>query len=224
MPVVRWLMRQMDRATLSDRSYLFLFEPGPPDEVVSIDCETTGLDPNRDEIISVAAIKIRGDRILASETFEAVVRPRVAIAAAAIKVHGLREIDVASARPMQEIMPDLLHFIGGRPLVGYYIDFDIAMLNNHVAELLGIQLPNPRVEVSGMYYERKYGDAPPGTQIDLTFANILRDLKLPLFNQHDAFSDALMTAMIYVSLKDYKTRDVRIGRARMRSASDNPGV
>jgi DNA polymerase-3 subunit epsilon len=201
-----------------------LFEPGPPDEVVSIDCETTGLDPSRDEIISVAAIKIRGDRILASETFQAVVRPRVAIAAAAIKVHGLREIDVCNARPMIEIMPDLLRFIGGRPLIGYYIDFDIAMLNNDVAELLGIHLPNPRIEVSGMYYERKYGDAPPGTQIDLTFANILRDLNLPLFNQHDAFSDALMTAMIYVNLKDYVTRDIRIARPRNKPSSDFHGM
>jgi DNA polymerase-3 subunit epsilon len=221
---LRWLMRKLDYVTLRDKNYRFLFEPGPPDEVVSIDCETTGLDPSRDEIISVAAIKIRGDRILASETFQAVVRPRVAIAAAAIKVHGLREIDVCNARPMIEIMPDLLRFIGGRPLIGYYIDFDIAMLNNDVAELLGIHLPNPRIEVSGMYYERKYGDAPPGTQIDLTFANILRDLNLPLFNQHDAFSDALMTAMIYVNLKDYVTRDIRIARPRNKPSSDFHGM
>lgn len=221
---LRWLMRWMDRATLADKSYDFLFEPGPPGEVVSVDCETTGLDPRRDEIITVAAIKIRGDRILASQTFQAVVRPRVAIAEAAIKVHGLREIDVAAARPMKEIMPDLLRFIGGRPLVGYYIDFDIAMLNNHVAELLGIHLPNPRIEVSRLYYDRKYGDAPPGTQVDLTFANILRDLNLPLFNQHDAFSDALMTAMIYVNLKDYKTRDIRIARPRRQQNDDYRGM
>jgi DNA polymerase-3 subunit epsilon len=221
---LRWLMRKMDQATLRDKSYRFLFEPGPADEVVSVDCETTGLDPRRDEIISVAAIRIRGDRILASETYQAVVRPRVAIAAAAIKVHGLREIDVCNARPMSEILPDLLQFIGGRPLIGYYIDFDIAMLNNHVAEFLGIQLPNPRIEVSGMYYDRKYGDAPPGTQIDLTFANILRDLNLPLFNQHDAFSDALMTAMIYVNLKDYKARDIRIARPRIGASKEFHGM
>lgn len=221
---LRWLTRRLDRARLQDKSYDFLFEPGPPGEVVSIDCETTGLDTRRDEIISVAAIKIRGDRIVSSENFVAFARPRVKIGTEAIKIHGLREIDVAQARPMAEILPELLRFIGGRPLIGYYIDFDIAMLNKHVTEFLGVRLPNPREEVSGLYYERKYGDAPPGTQIDLTFANILKDLNLPLFNQHDAYSDALMTAMIYVNLLDYRARGVKIARPRVKPPGDYHGM
>jgi DNA polymerase-3 subunit epsilon len=217
------IKRLYRQARLRDPAFRELLEPGPPGEAVSIDCETTGLDRKRDEIISVAAIRIRGDRILSSQAFQVVVRPSVAIGAEAIKVHGLLEADVANASPIREILPDLLHFIGGRPIVGYYIDFDAAMLNKHVRELIGIDLPNPRIEVSGLYYERKYGDAPPGTQIDLTFAHILADLKLPLFNQHDAFSDALMTAMIYVSLKDMAARGVRIPRPRHKGVSDTYG-
>jgi len=221
--VVRWLMRQMDKVALQDRSYMFLFDPGPDGEYISIDCETTGLDRKRDEIISVAAIRIKGDKILASESFRAIIRPRIAITPEAIKVHGLREQDVAEAPTMREVLPDLLHFIGGRPLVGYYIDFDLEMLNKHVAELIGVELPNPVVEVSGIYYDLKYGDAPPGTQVDLKFASILRDLQLPLFNQHDAYSDALMTAMIYVGLRDMKERGLRISRPRFKPKQDYSG-
>ena len=47
------------------------------------------------------------------------------------------------------------------------------MLNRHVRQLLGVALPNPQIEVSGIYYDRKYGDAPPGTAVDLTFKAIL---------------------------------------------------
>ena len=71
----RQLRRRWSAYRLNDPEYRFLFEDPGDDDVVSIDCETTGLDPRKDEIISIAAIKIRGSLILTSQRFEAVVRP-----------------------------------------------------------------------------------------------------------------------------------------------------
>mgnify|MGYP002716356925 CR=1 FL=1 len=209
------LWRLFYRASLADHSYKFLFKPGPAGEAVSLDCETTGLDPGVDDVLTVAAVRVRGDRILLSERFEATVRPEDARASAdAIKVHRLRESDVAEADPMRRILPELLRFIGGRPLVGYYIDFDVRMLDKYALRLLQTKLPNPRIEVSSLYHERKYGDAPPGTAIDLRFASILRDLGIPPLEQHDALNDAVMAAMAYLELRDMKARGVRIRRGR----------
>lgn len=210
----RWIKKRFYRATIRDPSYRFMFEPGPPGEAVAIDCETTGLDRRRDDIIAIAAVKISGTRILTSQRFVATVRSNARMSPAAIKVHRLREADVVIGRPVDEVIPELLRFIGGRPLVGYYLEFDVAMLDKHVRRLLGFELPNPRIEVSELYYERKYGDAPPGTQVDLSFAAIIDDLKLPMLDQHDAYSDALMTAMMYLALRDLKERNVRIERRR----------
>ena len=210
------LKRRLYRRILRDPEYRFLFEPAPAGEAVSIDCETTGLNPRKDDIIAVAAVKICGNRILASERFEATVRPKVRLKPDAIKIHRLREQDVAGGRAMEDVLPDLLRFIGSRPLVGFYLEFDVAMLNKHVWRMLGIALPNEQIEVSGTYYERKYGDAPPGTEVDLRFMSILEDLGLPVLDQHDAFSDALMTAMMHLKLEDLKAREIRIPRVRSR--------
>jgi len=90
------LWRLFYRASLADHSYRFLFRPGPEGEAVSLDCETTGLDPRSDDVLSVAAVRIKANRILLSERFEATVRPEDARASSeAIKVHRLRERDVA---------------------------------------------------------------------------------------------------------------------------------
>ena len=210
------LKRRLYRGLLRDPDYRFLFEPPPPGEAVSIDCETTGLSTRDDDIVAVAAVRIRGNRILASERFEATVRPKAPLKPDAIKVHQLREQDVARGKTMEETLPELLRFIGPRPLVGFYLEFDVCMLNKHVRRLLGIGLPNERIEVSGAYYERKYGDAPPGTEVDLRFMSILADLGLPALDQHDAYSDALMTAMMYLKLEDLKARKIRIPRRRAR--------
>ena len=119
-----------------------------------------------------------------------------------------------SKLPIGDVLPRLLHFIGGRPLVGYYLAFDVAMLNKHVRRFIGIDLPSPLIETSSLYYDRKFGDARPVTQVDLSFSTILRDLKLPTLEQHDAYADALMTAMIYLALCDLKERGVRLERRR----------
>jgi DNA polymerase III subunit epsilon len=210
----RAVKRRAHRYLLRDPAFRFLFDEPPADEAVAIDCETTGLDPRRDDIVTVAAVHIRGARILAASRFEAMVKPAAKMNVEAIKVHRLREGDVAGGRTMEEVLPELLRFIGSRPLVGYYLEFDVAMIDKHARRLLGIELPNRRIEVSGLYYERKYRDAPPSVQADLSFAAILADLGLPLLDQHDAFSDALMTAMMYVALTDLKARNVRIPRRR----------
>ena len=175
-----------------------------------------------DYIITIAAIKIRGNRILTSERFEAIVRPDAGMRAEEIKVHRLRQADVAQSPLIEKVLPSLLNFLGGRPLVGYYIDFDIAMLDKYILPQFAIELPNRRIEVSELYYERKYGDAPANTVVDLSFAAMLKDLGIPLLAQHDAFNDALMTAMMYVVLRDLKKRDVRIVRPRSRGAIFNP--
>ena len=138
----------------------------------------------------------------------------IGMRAEAIKIHRLRQSDVEQAPLIWKTVRSFLQFIGGRPLVGYYVDFDIAMLDKYILPLIGIELPNERIDVSRLYYKRKYGDAPPHTSIDLSFAAILHDLDIPILAQHDAFNDALMTAMMFVQLRDLTARGVRIARQR----------
>ena len=210
----RPLVRLIDRLAMTDRSYAYLFGKDASGEAVSIDCETTGLDPWSDEIVAVAAIPIRGNRVLTSERFEALVRPTGPVGETSIKIHQLREMDLANARPMEEVLPELMAFIGARPLVGYYLEFDVAMLNRYLLDAANIHVPNKQIEISRLYYDRKYGNAPPGTEIDLSFAAIAKDLGLPSWPVHDAFNDALMAAMMYVKLNDYVARGILIERTR----------
>ncbi len=81
-----------------------------------------------------------------------------------------------------------------------------------------------RIEVSKLYYDRKYGDAPPNTRIDLSFASMLKDINIPALAEHDAFNDALMTAMMYVALRDMKQRGIRIPRLRTHAVFDPTGA
>jgi len=210
--MLRRLRNLAYRVTLADQRYRFLFKPAPPGEFVAIDCETTGLNPRRDELIAVAAIRICGNVIATSEAFTAVVKADRVPTAASIKVHKLRAKDVAAGLEMHRLIPELLRFVGARPIVGYYVTFDVAMLDKYVLPFIEAKLPNARVDISSMYYALKYRGAPPGAVQDLRFASILADLKLPPLEQHDAYNDALMTAMAFVQLRDMQARGARLKR------------
>lgn len=200
----RQLVREWMLYHLGDQRFRFLYDDPPPDEWVSVDCETTGLNPNRDDIISIGAVRIVGNRVMTSERFELLVRPSKAISADAVKVHQLRERDVAQGVDIDEAMHRLLRFIGPRPLVGYYLEFDVALINRAIFPLLGVRLPQPKVEISALYYDWKQRTLPPyqhGASIDLRLATLMADLALPTRHAHDAVNDAIMAALAFVKLR-----------------------
>nr|WP_028997840.1 3'-5' exonuclease [Azohydromonas australica] len=191
---------------LANDNYRFMFEPPPPDEWVSLDCETTGLDRRRDEIISIGAVRIAGSRVLTSERLELLVRPeKRAISSEAVKVHRLREQDVAQGITPEAAMAQLMRFIGSRPLVGYYLEFDVAMLNRVVWPMLGLRLPQRKIEVSALFYEWKNRQLPAhergNRNVDLRFATMLDELGLPQYEAHDAMNDAVMAALAFTKLR-----------------------
>ena len=189
---------------LADPDFAFMYDAPPPDEWVTIDCETTGLDTRRDQIVSVAAVRIAGNRLLTSQRLELLVRPERKLKETSVRVHQLREQDLAQGLDPVQAMRRLLDFIGARPLVGYYLEFDVAMLNREIWPLLGVRLPQPKIEVSSMYYDWKNRQLPAherGGSIDLRFATMMQTLDLPTRDAHDALNDAVMAGLAFVKLR-----------------------
>jgi DNA polymerase III subunit epsilon len=186
--------------------FAFILDPAPDQEWVSLDCETTGLNVGKDEIVSIGAVRIAGDRILCSERLELIVRPEKGISAQSILIHQLRAKDVEQGLPAEEALKKLLHFIGPRPLVGYYLEFDVAMLNKVLFPMLGWGLPQAQFEVSAMYHAYKMRQLLPHQrhvppEIDLRLATMMKDLGLPMRDAHNPVNDAVMAAMAFIKLR-----------------------
>lgn len=186
---------------LKDEKYSFLFDDDIGDEIVVYDTETTGLNPKQDEILSIGAVIVQENQIKTSQKFERFIKPTGNINVDSIKIHGIRNIDLENGVSAKEAIDDFLNFIGNRVLVGYYLEFDVAMIDKYIKPWLGIKLPNKKIEVSGIYHDKKIKAIPDG-MVDLRFDSIMKDLKLPIFGKHDAINDAIMTAMMYVKLKN----------------------
>ena len=202
-----YLKREWLLYHLGDARFRFMWDAPPDNEWVALDCETTGLNVRTDEIISIAAVRINGNRVMTSERLELLVRPEKRVSAESVRIHQLREQDVAQGTPPEAALMQLMHFIGARPLVGYYLEFDLAMIDRALFPLLGMGLPQGRNEVSAMYYDYKFKQLPRHLRdqpIDLRFASLMNDLDMPSRNAHDALNDAVMAALAFVKLRQLR--------------------
>lgn len=194
---------------LTDPHFAFMYDAPPAGEWVALDRETTGLDVKRDRIIAIGAVRIVGNSLLTSQRLQLLVRPERGLNTDSVRVHRLREQDVAQGMKPEQALRQLLEFIGSRPLVGYDLESDVAMVNREIRPLLGVGLPQPRIEVSSLYHDCKNRGLPPhrrGGIIDLRFAALMHDLALPLRDAHDALNDAVMAGLAFLKLRRLLSR------------------
>ena len=177
-----------------------LFEPYKGDEVVSLDCETTSLDVSEGEILSIGAVRIKGRRVITSERLDIKLKPPKSLTGDSIKVHKLRAMDLLEGIELEDALDQVLEFVGNRPILGYYVNYDIKMIDKFLRTYQGFGLPNKAIELSHVYHDIikwKY----VGGDVDLRFDTIAKKLNLPILERHTALGDAITVALMYVRLK-----------------------
>lgn len=108
---------------------------------VVLDIETTGLNPQRDRIIEVAAVKFENFQVI--ETFATLINPCIPLPRRITELTGITHAELRKAPQWQEKQDALLEFIDGYTLVGHNLaGFDIRFLNNAIGE----KLPNPLID------------------------------------------------------------------------------
>lgn len=124
------------------------------DRWVVLDVETSGLDPQRDRLLAIAAIAIEVDwparrlSITPGDSFEVVLRQsEVASAKDNILLHGIGVQRQREGEPMADGLRAFARFAGNSPLLAFHAPFDQAIIGRFVQAHLGAPLPNRWVDI-----------------------------------------------------------------------------
>lgn len=94
---------------------------------VSVDVETTGLDPFQDDIVEIGAVKVQGGKVL--EEFSTLVYVEHTIPFTARRVHGISNDMLVGQPRIGEALDMFLHFAGVGALVEHsHMAFDVVFL------------------------------------------------------------------------------------------------
>ncbi|MDD6810436.1 MAG: 3'-5' exonuclease [Lachnospiraceae bacterium] len=93
---------------------------------VCLDLETTGLDPKKNKIIEIGAVKVIDGRMAGEmETF---VNPGIKLEERIVELTGIRDEQLTGAPEIGEVLPELLSFIGEDVLLGHGVLFDYSFV------------------------------------------------------------------------------------------------
>ena len=109
--------------------YQILQETPKEEEFVAVDVETTGLSPIMHELIELSAIKYQGNKKI--DSFTTLVKPKKEISYQITNLTGITNEMVQDAKPIEEIMPQLVEFIGNHIIVAHNAGFDVSFLQSY---------------------------------------------------------------------------------------------
>lgn len=95
---------------------------------VVVDCESSGLDPVRDRLLSIGAVAVRAGRIDHADVYDALLRQTQASAVPNILIHGIGADAQLAGRDPAEVLDEFATFVAGGIPVAFHAAFDRALL------------------------------------------------------------------------------------------------
>src|SRR5690554_4894217 len=171
-------------------------QPLSEQRFVVVDVETTGLNLNRDQVLSIGAVVIDKGGIPLGQQFERTLMRDYEKPGPSVLIHGIAPSEIAAGDDPQEVLLDFMEFVGDSPLLAFHARFDQQMLTRAFKDSLGYKFRHPFLDLAEMapMLCPQLGKAQTGLDEWLT----LFDLQVQ--QRHNACADALASAELALVL------------------------
>jgi DNA polymerase-3 subunit epsilon len=191
---------------------LFRGEDQSDPRCVAVDTETTGLDPQRDELLAIGAVAVDPLGVRVDDSFEVVVRPQVPVDNESVVVHGIGgESQRAGADPA-DALAAFVAYVADAPLVAFHAAFDRAVIERALAKAR-VAAPRMRwldaAHLAATLFpeERKQGRESLDDWVEF--------FSIDASARHNAAGDAVTTALVFLRLRALAAADGRRSHARL---------
>jgi len=164
-------------------------------EFVSLDFETTGLDRERDAVVSFGVVPVREGRVVVGEAVYQLVAPDVPSSPESMRIHGILPRDLAEAQPVAIAGETLRLALAGRIVLAWFATVEIGYLGR----LYG---GRPRswvkrtIDVRQMAIELEHLEQ----DVRQSLSSAAERYGVPVANPHEALDDAMVTAQLFLVL------------------------
>ncbi|MCP4956167.1 3'-5' exonuclease [Photobacterium aquimaris] len=228
-PVPDWHLRFQNLAQEAKDSRIksyyqagIISEEIPLNEVpfVALDFETTGLNSEIDDIVSIGLVPFDIHRIYCRQSQHWVVKPKVKLEDDSVVIHGITHSDVQQAPDLRRILEAVLDALAGKVVVVHYKNIERQFMDQAlkirlgegiqfpVVDTLAIEATIQQQQVNGLWNKLK-GKRPGSVRLGKCRSRY----GLPAYQPHHALTDALATAeLLQAQIAYHFSPDTPIGQ------------
>lgn len=167
----------------------------PAKKYVVISMETSGLDPEKDVIMSIAATSVIDNRIIIKDSFEIfVIHKKHTDLELENEFISLSKVEKI---PENEVVETLLNYLSNSILIGHRIDFDIEMLNKALSRMKLGNIRNEAFDIEAMFNKIKETN-----EKKYSLEEMSKSLKISLSERNSVADDTYSIALLFLKMKD----------------------
>ncbi|MGY6648288.1 3'-5' exonuclease [Wenyingzhuangia sp. IMCC45574] len=181
---------------------------------VVFDCETSGLNPREDRILSIGAVTVIDNEIHVKNSFEKYLFQDIYNRESAA-IHGLLKKGKHLKHEEDEVIKEFLKYIEGAILVGHHISFDVNCVNFALKRMGLPKLRNKTLDTGVLYKKTKHELYANAHAKVYSLDEVCDELNITKKDRHTAHGDAYITAIVFFRLlsklnknKDMKLKDL----------------
>lgn len=170
-------------------------------EFVALDFETTGLDVEKDGIISIGLIPFTLQRIYCNQSKHWLVKPRKPLNEDSVVIHGITHSDLSDAPDLRRILDEVLDSLAGKIVVVHYQYIERQFFNRALMERINEGILFPMIDTLaiesdiqhravGGWWNKLRGKKPASVRLGTSRSRY----NLPAYQPHHALVDAIATA------------------------------
>ena len=168
-----------------------------------LDLETGGLDPREHPILSVGMVPIRDGAIGIGESYYSLVRPKRPIGDESLRIHHILPGDLEAAPQPEQVLAEVRERIADGVLVVHQWSVDVPFLTHGfraVGEDPPVFVVIDTVDLLGRYARRHGLVNMERTRFSTALTEARAFFGLPTHRSHEALSDAVATAELFLVL------------------------
>ena len=170
--------------------------------LIAMDIETTGLNPDRDAIVSIGLAPFTLGRIRCAQTRYHVVKPISELSNKSVTLHRISHSEISQAPRLDTLLSELLETLAGNVVVVHYRNIERGFFSEAVRYYIGEQLHFPVIDTMELEARLHRGKNQPNwfarlrgvKPASIRLADSRLRYGLPLYQAHHALIDALATA------------------------------